>query len=179
MENFIDSYKKTSSSTFHSCKRHAEFHYFLSDISKQYAATIDAHIKSIIELLKRKQLLFSGMITIWENTYGCADHYRCATWLYLLWIFSQYFNIIIEHGNSATGHGREVVYGLNSKYKFFIFNLITTVKIFEIQRFVTKMAMHTLTYTADVSLAQELQKHLFNASLKMVLLIMVNTKKSR
>ena len=39
--------------------------------------------------------------------------------------------------------------------------------------------MHTSTHTADVSLAQELQKHLFNASLKMVLLMMVNTKKQQ
>ena len=51
LEQFIDSYQKTSSSTFHSCKRHAEFHSFLSDNSKHYEYTTVTHIKSIIELL--------------------------------------------------------------------------------------------------------------------------------
>ena len=37
------------------CPRHALFHYFLSDDSKQDATTTTAHIKHLIELLKRSK----------------------------------------------------------------------------------------------------------------------------
>ena len=51
------------------------FHSFLSDVSKQYAATNTAHSKRLIELLKEQKVLTSSLSTIWENTDGCADQY--------------------------------------------------------------------------------------------------------
>ena len=42
-----------------SCPRHAVFHYFLSDDSKQDSATTTAHSKSLIELLKEQKVLVS------------------------------------------------------------------------------------------------------------------------
>ena len=53
------------------CPLHAVFYSFLSDDSKQDAATTTAHSNSLIELLKNKNKLMSAFITIWENTYGC------------------------------------------------------------------------------------------------------------
>ena len=55
------------------CPRHAVFHIFLSDDSKQYAATDTSHINSLIELLKEKKSLKSTLSTIWENTYFCLE----------------------------------------------------------------------------------------------------------
>ena len=43
---------------------------------------------------------------MWENTYGCAEHYRRATALYLIPMLSQEFSVIIDRGISAPGHGR-------------------------------------------------------------------------
>ena len=54
------------------------FHYFLSDDSKQGAATTTAHIKRLISLLKDKKLLTTSLIKILENTDGCAEQYICA-----------------------------------------------------------------------------------------------------
>ena len=54
------------------------------------------------------------LIIIWENTYGCANYYRCATVLYLMQMLSQALSVIIEQGISATGHVRGVVYGINT-----------------------------------------------------------------
>ena len=48
------------------------FIFFLSDDSKQDAATNTAHRKRFIELLKEKKVLTSTLSTIWENTDGCA-----------------------------------------------------------------------------------------------------------
>ena len=69
---------ETKSST-KSCPPHAVFHPFLSDDSKQNSATKNAHIKSLIELLKKQKVLTSKLSTIWENADGSADQYRCAS----------------------------------------------------------------------------------------------------
>ena len=48
--------------------RHAVFHSFLSDDSKQDAATTTAHSKLLISLLKNEKVLKTSLSTIWENT---------------------------------------------------------------------------------------------------------------
>ena len=70
-----------------SCPRGAVFHTFLSNNSKQDAATTTAHNKKTIELLKEQKVLTSTLITIWENTDGCAEQYICASALYLMSVF--------------------------------------------------------------------------------------------
>ena len=96
-------------------------HSFLSDNSKHDSATTISHSKCIIELLKHRNITSNILITIWENIYGCAEHYRCATALYLMSMLSQAFSVIIDHGISASGNGRELVDGLNAIGKMFPF----------------------------------------------------------
>ena len=79
-------------------------------------------------------------------------------------IFPQEFNIIIEHGISAPGHGREVVDSCDATEKQFIFNLMATVQLPGSQRVDIKMEMHTSTLTDDISLLKKIKKHLSNAS---------------
>ena len=62
-------------STTSSRQHHAVFHSFLSDNSKQDAATNTAHIKRLISLPKDKKGLTTSLSTIWENTDGCAKKY--------------------------------------------------------------------------------------------------------
>ena len=61
--------------------RHAVFHSFLSDDSKQDSATTTAHIKRLILFLKNKRVLTTPLSIIWENNDGCAEQYRCASTL--------------------------------------------------------------------------------------------------
>ena len=79
LENFSALPQTEIKSSTKSCPRHAVFHYSLYSDSKQYAATINAHSKRLIELLKEQKLLTSTLSTIWKNTYGCAEQYRCAS----------------------------------------------------------------------------------------------------
>ena len=44
-------------------------------------------------------------------------------------MLSQAFSVIIDRGISATGNGREVVDFLNTIYKSFLFQLMSTVKL--------------------------------------------------
>ena len=70
-------------------------------------------------------------------------------------ILSQSYNIIIDRGIGAPGHGREVIYGLKATEKRFIFHLMATVQLPGSKRFDTQMVVHTVTKNTDVSLEQE------------------------
>ena len=56
---------------------------------------------------------------MWNNTYGCVEHYRCDTELCLLSTLPQAHNIIIDSGIIVPGRYREVVYGPNATDIFF------------------------------------------------------------
>ena len=62
-----------------SFKLHVVFYSFMSNNRKQYSDTTAEHSKHIIELLRNRKLLFSGIVIIWNNTDVCADHYIYAT----------------------------------------------------------------------------------------------------
>ena len=55
--------------------------------------------------------------TIWENTCGCSDKYRCATLLYLLSMLSHAYNIVIDGGVGSPIHRKYAVDGLNANDK--------------------------------------------------------------
>ena len=61
----------------------------------------------------------------------------------------------------------------------FIFHLIDTVKLPGIERFYTKIAVHTATQNFDVCLAQEFHKCMSNASRKNSVLDHVKQKKGK
>ena len=42
--------------------------FFLSDNSRQYAATTIAHIKRLVTFFKEKRVLATSLSKIWENT---------------------------------------------------------------------------------------------------------------
>ena len=104
------------------------FHSFLSDDSKQDATTTTARINILIELLKQKKLMLE-LSPIWENTDGCAEQYRCPTVLYLILFLSQRHSIIFDQDISAPGHGKEVIDGLNTIDKRYMYQLRSTVQI--------------------------------------------------
>ena len=79
LENFSAAPQADIKSSTLSRPRHAVFHSFLSGDSKQDAATTTVHSKRLISFLKNKQVLTTSLSTIWENTDGCAEQYRCAS----------------------------------------------------------------------------------------------------
>ena len=58
--------------------------------------------------------------TIWKNTDGWAEQYRCATVLYLLSILSHSYYIIIDCGVFIPGHVQDGAYGLNATDNNFV-----------------------------------------------------------
>ena len=89
LEHFSAAPQSDINSSSLTCPRRAVFHSFLSDDSKQDAATTTAHSKRLISLLKNEKVLKTSLSTIWENTDGCAEQYICASALYLMSVMSQ------------------------------------------------------------------------------------------
>ena len=77
--------------------------FFFSDDSKQDASTTTAYSNRVIELFKNQKKM-STLITIWENTDGCAEQYRCAIALYLMSVLSQRHSIIFDWVINSPGH---------------------------------------------------------------------------
>ena len=139
---------------------HAVFHSFLSNDSKQNAATNTAHSKLLISLLKNKQVLTTSLIKIWENTDGFAEQYRCASALYFMSVMSQTYSIIIDQGIIAPENGKEVVDGLNDVDKRYIYQLMSKVQLPGSIIFDSQIKIHTGTENKYVSLAMEFKDHL-------------------
>ena len=72
---------------------------------------------------------------------------------FLFSMLSQSYNIIIDHGIIAPGHGRDVVDGMNATNNFFLVQLMETMKVSGSKGNETKMAMHSSTHRANISLA--------------------------
>ena len=70
-----------------------------------------------------------ALSTICGNNGGCAEQYICATALYLMSVLSQRYSIIFDWGISAHGNVKEVVNGIDSIYKRYIYQLISTVQL--------------------------------------------------
>ena len=64
LEHFSNTDQETSSSALHIRTRHSVFHFFLSDNSKQDAATTAAHNKIIIEISEKQKNLGAGVSTV-------------------------------------------------------------------------------------------------------------------
>ena len=129
LEHFSAAPQADINSSTLSRPQHAVFHSFLSDDSKQDAATTTEHSKRLISLLKNKQISTTSLIAIWENNDGCTEQYICASALYLMSVMSKTYSIIIYRGISAPGNGKEVVYGLNSVDKRYIYKFMSKVQL--------------------------------------------------
>ena len=94
---------------------------------------------------------------IWDNIYGCAEQYICATALYLLSMFYHAYNIEIVCGVGAPGHGKDVVDGLNATDKRFLTMFITTVQLSGTATNDSQMFIHTTIVNKDISLSRVFQ----------------------
>ena len=75
-------------------------------------------------------------------------------------VMSQCYSVIIDRGISASGHGKEVVDGINYVDKGYIYQLMSNVQLPGSNIFDSQMQIHTCNQKNDVSLAKELQQHL-------------------
>ena len=66
-------------------------------------------------------------------------------------VISQTYSLIIDRGISAPGNGKEVVDGLNSVDKLYIYQLISKVQLSGSIIFDSQIKIHTGTENKDVS----------------------------
>ena len=75
-------------------------------------------------------------------------------------VISQCYSKVIDRGISATGHGKEVVDGLNAVDKCYIYQLMSKVQLPVSVRFDSQIKMNTGIKKEDASLTKELKYHL-------------------
>ena len=106
---------------------------------------------------KKQKVLKPTLSTIWKNTDGGADQYRCASSLHLISVFSQSHSIKIDQGISEPGHGKEVFDGINAIDKLYMYQLIYNVQLPGSRKVDSQNLMYSCTPKNDVSLAKEFQ----------------------
>ena len=72
------------------------------------------------------------------------------------------YDIIIDCGVGAPGHGWDVIYGINAADKRFLFMLMENMQLTGAKGYDDHMAMKNTTQKEDVSLTKYFQKHLYN-----------------
>ena len=62
----------------------AQFHSFTYDEIFQDARNIVTYIYILLQFILTKQMIAPFLTTMWDHTCGCANHYHCASAIYLL-----------------------------------------------------------------------------------------------
>ena len=75
-------------------------------------------------------------------------------------VMSQTYYIVIDYGISAPRNKKEVVGGLNTVDKRYIYQLMSKVQLPGSVIFYSQIKIHTGTENKDVSLAKEFKDHL-------------------
>ena len=75
-------------------------------------------------------------------------------------MFSHVYNIVIDHGAGAPGHGKYVVDDFKNTDARFLKMFMTTVKLPGAATNYSHMVIHTTMSNIDTSLAKVFQKHL-------------------
>ena len=57
---------------------------------------------------------------VWEDTCGCRKHYSCALDIYLMSVMPYLYGNIIDCEKNTTGHGKNIVDGLNATDKRYL-----------------------------------------------------------
>ena len=54
---------------------------------------------------------------MWDQTYGCANQYRCSIDFYLMSFLSKSYQIVPDRAVDTPGHGKVVQDGFNAVQK--------------------------------------------------------------
>ena len=57
---------------------------------------------------------------MWDQTYGCANNYRCLIAYYLMSFLSKSYQIVLDRAVDTPGHGKYVVDGFNAVQKRYL-----------------------------------------------------------
>ena len=96
----------------------SQSHSHLSGESYQEAITTVTHLCILLQFIIRKQIISPLLKTMWYQTYGCANQYHCASSICLLSFLALEFSFVVERAVVPPGHGKDVVDGLNDRYKW-------------------------------------------------------------
>ena len=71
----------------------------------------------LLQFIRTKEMIAPYLTSMWDHAYGCANHYRCASAIYILQCIALEISIIIGIAVGAPGHEKYVVYDMNTRDK--------------------------------------------------------------
>ena len=89
-----------------------EFYFHLSDSKLQNAATTTARLHTKKQIIRGR--------TIWDQTDGCANQYRCSISYYLMSYLSTSYQIVLDRAVDTPGHRKDVADGFNAFQKRYL-----------------------------------------------------------
>ena len=135
-----------------------EFHLNLSDSKLQNAATTTAHLYTLLaRMFEKKQMIRGGIM--WDQTYGCANEYRCYIAYYLMYFPSKSYQIVIDRAVDTPGHGKYVVDGFNAVQKRYLSTCLIMCSTPEVDNIDSKhMCVDAMTEQGEVRFAEEFKR---------------------
>jgi hypothetical protein len=88
-------------------------------------------------------------------TDGCGKQYRCGSALYLLSLLASQKHVVVDRAIGASGHGKDIVDGLNATDKRFLKGKMCPIGSPEANDSAHRMVAHSMVEGASKSLAEE------------------------
>ena len=82
----------------------------------QNDATTTTHLNTLLANCFVNKQMIRGK-TMWDETDGCSKQYRCSSAYYLMSYLSKSYQIVLDRAVDTTGHGKNVVDGVNAFQK--------------------------------------------------------------
>ena len=131
-----------------------QFHSLFSVDIRQDMHTTNAHIMNMIDNMKLNNQVISGC-TVWESTDECYKQYRFGATSYFLSYVSSKHSITIDRMVSTSGHGKDIVDGINACDKRYLKGNMCTIGTPEVDDYSKRMTVHSMIGSTHYSFVQE------------------------
>ena len=94
--------------------------------------------------------------TMWYQTDGCKNQYKCSMAYYLIYFLSKSYQIVLDRAVDTRGHGRDIEDGFNDVWKQYVANCLRICSPHEIENIESdRMRVDDMTEKGEVILVKE------------------------
>ena len=93
---------------------------------------------------------------MWDQTYGCANQYRCYIAYYMMYFLSKPYQKFLDRAVDTPGHGEDVVHGFNDFQKQYLATCLRMSRTPEVDNIDSEcMRVDAMTDKGEVRFAEE------------------------
>ena len=92
---------------------------------------------------------------MWDQTYGCANWYRCSIAYYLMYFLSESYQVVLDRSVDIPGHGKDVVDVFDAVHKKYLATCLRMRSKPEVENIDSeRMRVYAITKKGEVSFAE-------------------------